>query len=465
MVVRKIKNIITAIGNPILNCELKKLEKFNVLNNDILYQEGILEILDSNDKIDFLILSQLLPGQFCLDNLIEEIKNNNKKIKIIIILEEFDENLEIILNKQGVFRIIYNNKIEIKDIITILKEDEKMEKYNEEIRKEIDELKEYILKNKEREKNKKTIINNFYKNLKNKIVNINYKKKKIIKNNMDNFNQNSNKNNIEKNIENDVEKNKKNTIISVLGNNGSGKSVISIIMANYYKKYNDKILIIDFDILNNSLHTLLGVSKYSEKIKKIINENNFNNYFQKSNEVLLNNIKENNVIEKLIIKINKKIDLISGINLIFDKNGKINQEKIKEIINILKNKYEKIIIDTSSECYFDYTQELIKISDINIFLTEANLVELSKSKRILDIYYNDWKIEKNKIKIIFNKFNENSININLLKKLYSDYEIIGKIKINNLYNSLINCNFKNLFINNKIIKKNNIIFEKLKLSA
>ena len=98
-------------------------------------------------------------------------------------------------------------------------------------------------------------------------------------------------------------------------------------------------------------------------------------------------------------------------------------------------------------------------------MTEANLVELSKSKRILDIYYNDWKIEKNKIKIIFNKFNENSININLLKKLYSDYEIIGKIKINNLYNSLINCNFKNLFINNKIIKKNNIIFEKLKLSA
>ena len=73
MVVRKIKNIITAIGNPILNCELKKLEKFNVLNNDILYQEGILEILDSNDKIDFLILSQLLPGQFCLENLIEEL--------------------------------------------------------------------------------------------------------------------------------------------------------------------------------------------------------------------------------------------------------------------------------------------------------------------------------------------------------------------------------------------------------
>ena len=140
MEVGKIKNIITAIGNPILNCELKKIEKFNILNNDILYQEGILEILDSNDKIDFLILSQLLPGQFSLENLIKEIKNKNKKIKIIIILEEFDNNLEQILNKQGIFRIIYDNKIEIKDIINILNEDEKMEKYNEEIRKEIDEL-------------------------------------------------------------------------------------------------------------------------------------------------------------------------------------------------------------------------------------------------------------------------------------------------------------------------------------
>ena len=35
MEVKKIKNILTAIGNPMLNNELKKIENINIVNNDI----------------------------------------------------------------------------------------------------------------------------------------------------------------------------------------------------------------------------------------------------------------------------------------------------------------------------------------------------------------------------------------------------------------------------------------------
>ena len=52
-----------------------------------------------------------------------------------------------------------------------------------------------------------------------------------------------------------------------------GKSMFSIMLANLLKEKNNKILIIDFDVLNNSLHTILGVKKYPEKIKNIINNN------------------------------------------------------------------------------------------------------------------------------------------------------------------------------------------------
>ena len=58
MEVKKIK-ILTAIGNPILNNELKKIEDIEVINNDIQYQEGIFEILEIEKEIDFIIISQL----------------------------------------------------------------------------------------------------------------------------------------------------------------------------------------------------------------------------------------------------------------------------------------------------------------------------------------------------------------------------------------------------------------------
>ena len=220
--------------------------------------------------------------------------------------------------------------------------------------------------------------------------------------------------------------------------------MFSIMLANLLKEKNNKILIIDFDVLNNSLHTILGVKKYPEKIKNIINNNI--------------SFKEIN-IENLIIKINKKIDLISGVNLIFNSKNKISENDFKYYLNNIFEKYNYVIIDTTSECFFEYTKEIINMSDKCFFITEANLSEISKSKRLLEIYSNNWCVDNNKIKIIFNKFNKNSIDINLLKKLYFDYEIIGKIKLKNNYNyffnkqaKLINCKNKiiNLLENNKI---------------
>lgn len=77
-------------------------------------------------------------------------------------------------------------------------------------------------------------------------------------------------------------------------------------------------------------------------------------------------------------------------------------------------------------------------------------MEIQKSKNILKIYKEEWNIDNNEINILFNKFNKNSIDINILKIIFSEYNIIGKIDINNKYNLIINKNANKI---DKNIKK------------
>ncbi|MEE0790636.1 MAG: AAA family ATPase [Clostridia bacterium] len=386
------KKIITALAEPQLNNELKKEKDFIVIGKDIQYQEGVIEILETEKEVDFLIISEALPGNEKIENLIEKIKQINNEVNIVIILENKKEELEKNLYSKNVYLILYN-KIEIKEIIKLIKN--KKEDENEKIKKEINDLKKIII-----EQNSK------------------------------------NKQNKKQKIKEVKELNSQKEIICILGSGGVGKSIFTVNLAKSLIYSKKKILIIDFDILNNSLHTILGVKKYSERISKKIKENNL--------------IKDKIGLKELKIKINKRIDLISGINLLFDSKYKINNIQFNNLFNDVKKFYDVIIIDTSSECFFNYTKDIIKKSNINIFIVEPNLLEIQKSKNILKIYKEEWNIDNNKINILFNKFNKNSIDINILKIIFSEYNIIGKIDINNKYNLIINKNANKI---DKNIKK------------
>lgn len=396
------KKIVTAIGNPNLNKKLKLEEGFTVVAEDIQYKEGILEILEKEENIDFLILSSILPGNIEIKKLIEEIKEINSEINIILFLENKNEELENYFYAKGINYIFYNNEIEINEIIELIKNNQKNP--NAELKKEINELKKMLL---EQEK-------------KNNLIYMQKQNKKI------------RHKNLEKEINSNEIMEKEKQIICISGTSGIGKSIFSVNLAKSFLKTKNKILMIDFDILNDSLHTILGINKYPEKIKKIMQKNNI----EKIDEI--KNIKDEIKIEELIIKVNSKIDLIAGINLLFESKYKISNEKIKIILEKLKENYDMIIIDTSSECFFDCTKEIMKLSNLIIFITGANLIEIKKAKRLLNIYINEWKIEKNNFNILFNKYNKNSIDFSILKNIFSGFNILGKISDNEKYNLMIN---------------------------
>ena len=384
------KMVITAIGNQRLNTILKNEKNINILTNDISYPEGILETIEKYAKVEYCIISEDLVKNNTIE-LIKRIIEKVKNIKIIFIKVSKNE-IKDLSKIENV--IIMENNFLVRDLI------KKITNENSDNIEVINVLEEKI---------KKTNFNRLVKN---------------------------------------IVKNKKETkVISILDSGGTGKSITCVNIANSLNK--NKILIIDFDILNNSLSTILGVHQYSQKIEKRL-----------KNNTLINNKID---VKDLLIKINKNIDLISGINLIFDTRYQISSIKIKDIFNELKEYYDVIIVDTSCECFFDYTKEIILNSDNSIFLVESNLVEIKKAKNLLEIYSINWNIPKSKIQILINKFNDNSIDENILSNIFYEFKIIGKINFSSEFNNIINKNKKTRRreieeqykkINNKVIKIN-----------
>lgn len=406
--------IVTALENPKINEILKEKTNYNIIETDIQYQEGIIELLEKDNKIDLIIISELLPGNIGFKELIKKIKNINSEIEIVVILENKNNKIKDYLLQNNIKSIFYNNEITIEELIDFIERKNKTS--NElEINREIKILKEIILQNnkKNREKNEK--LNKIINKIKKEFISIKIMKNKKI--------------NKLKFIKNKINKRtSKNKIISVVGTSGVGKSIFLSLLSKNIK--NKKILIIDFDIYNKSLDLIFGYNATMQK-------------------------------EKNIIKINNNIDLLSKIEIFFEENY-IEKNKIKNILNNFSSKYDLIIVDNASEYSCENTEEILKNSDSIIFLTDANLIELNKTKKLLEKYINKWKIEKEKINIVFNKININSINNKILENLFSDFNILGKINFNNKYNLIINNNLK--WINIKIKKEYLNIIKKMNLN-
>ena len=228
-----------------------------------------------------------------------------------------------------------------------------------------------------------------------------------------------------------IKKHKSNCrIITVTGINGVGKTVFT----TFFSKINkDKILIIDLDKERNSLHIFYNVNK------KYVKTNKINNY-----------IKQNT-----IIRINKNTDLLINVNL------KNNKETINNILNKYKKKYNYIVIDVGTYIKHYLLRNILNKSNTIIFLTEGNLLQIKKSKSLLDLYLNNWKIQKENFRIILNKKNKNTIHNQIIKNSLYNISILGEIQYNVNFDNLINNRFKNLMLYPKIIKKYKKIIDKI----
>lgn len=320
--------IMTAINNPLLNEELKKENNVEIICKDIQYREGILEILEKNINIDYIIIDEKLPGEIELIEVIEKIIKKYEKIKIIITIKKENKN-KINLNNKKIIKIFYEGKINLNKLKNYNQEKNKnFKKINENLEKENKESKIITFLG-ERKSGKTIIIKQAAsylssKNCKILLVELNeespsfsfiFKKEKSIKNFKKNKKELKNKcRTINKKYNAKyIDKKILENMITKINKNIDFVSYNKLINFNLLKKiknkynyllieiYSKKNKIKNKKIINNSYKNILIINPNLIEIKnnkKIIEKNNLN---KKNNlKIIINNYNKYSIDEKII---------------------------------------------------------------------------------------------------------------------------------------------------------------------
>ena len=327
------RNVVTAIGHSQLNDKLKKIKDFNIVSDDLSTDEEVIELLEREKNIQFLIIFSKIIVHYKIDEFIEIVKKLQDEIYIIFFKEPDLKN--DFLDSENI-KIYSNTDIDLEELERSLQQ---------ELKKEI---KKYSAR-----------------------------------------------------------------IIGITGGAGVGKSTFSTVFAKNVE--NKKVLLIDFDLEENNVRTILKIRKKP---------------------------KDSCDVKEKIINVTKNLDVLCHLDLHFKIKEQITFFQIQEMINELKNNYDLIIFDTSSRLNQEYTRKLLYNCDEILFLIEPNILGIKKAKNMLEVFENDWRISNEKIKLVSNKAGIYQIDKNIIEELFSPIKVIGKVEYNDVYNLLINKNIQ-----------------------
>lgn len=337
---------LTAIGNSEIDYSVFEKNGYKLLARDIIYQDGIFELLEIHKDTEVLFLSDMLMGEYRLDKLIKKILKKYEKIDIIVFLNNYNYEQINMINSYGVYKVYgFNNYLDFFQNINDLS------------------------------------LATFKEELKNRIQ---------------------------------TKQNKKETgIISIVGIDGVGKSIVSCLIAKSMANNGNKVL-----LMTNQESTQDIILEYKNNRKLI-----FTGF-----EVCL-------LLESKFNDINCEVEYFYN--------------EFKKI----QNRYDYVIIDMN-QIAPQKEKILYEFSNKIIVLLEANKLSMYKTQIFLS-EKND--IFKNKTEIIINKKNNYSFDIEDLIDYFLDYKIIGEIKYYEKIDEIIN---QNIF-DKKIFEEINILAKKL----
>ena len=376
------KKVLTAMGNATLNNELKRYSEYELNENDLFYQDAVLDKL-AEEKYDVLVVSALLQGQFEFPDFIDKIKAIDKLVRMIIVTDEISSDLRRKINEEKIVDVFLDSEVEIKDIIDAINREEP-------IRKKCAAVKE--------EGTKYIATDNV--ELKSNDINELIHFKGITQ---------------------------KQEIIVLSGISGAGKSTLACNLSKVLaSKTSARVLLIDLDTLNGNLDEILEINRVPQNIKIAMDDNKRCglNY---AVELISKNRFDANVFEELVINIGN-VDVLTGNTSLHYCQNVLNENHYNTILECAKEKYDFVIIDTSSNIFLDSTKWALKRASRILFTIENNYISVKKATQFLNVMVDVWGVWKEKIEIVVNKESSKGIECEVIKKILGDYEIVGKIK-------------------------------------
>ena len=345
-----------------------KLEQYyeDVYPYDILNKEDVIELIAKEEyqkENIVLITKENLEG--FIDNKLfaKQLRVANKYIKIIFIVKQLDKEYKKFLFSNEIFHILEGNQFSVEEIKDCIEENKIV------VYKKTD--------SKQSRLNEEAI--DYQYHVKNQVV----PKKKI----------------------------------AIYGTSGSGKSyVASLLCKNISKDLNVSLALLDMDIQNPSIDIFNNLSVNNNGLNQMIED------IDQKKQI-------NKIMDKYMIKDkdNKKLWYMTSNTTLFDCQNKLNHEYYDQIYKSVSQNFDYMMIDLPSSPFLDVVPYTLKNVELIYFVVNPNYISIRQAIKYLDLLDKLWDIPKNKVKIIINKIQKDSLDIFQLKSLLSGYEIIGNI--------------------------------------
>ena len=374
-------NIILAIDNEFVREKITEIYAEKVHKYDLVTKEELIEFLSIKKEPYIVITKDNLAGNLDSKMYVKQMRLASPESKVIYVVEKLDSEYKQFLFANEVFNILESSNLNINNIISSIEEDNKVV-YKEVKEENIGSIKEPFFE---------------YKvEVENKII---HKKK-----------------------------------IAIYGTSGSGKSFISSIISKYISNdLNVSIALLDMDIQNPSIDIFNNIDNNSDGLTQMIDD------LDKRRNV-------SDIIDKYMIKDkdNKKLWYMTNNASIFDIQNKFSNKYYEKIYTGIMEKFDFSVIDLPSSPFLDVVPYTLTECDNIFFVINPNYVSIRQAIKYIELLTKLWNISKDKIKIIVNKAQKNSLENVQIENLLEGYEILLNIPYVKDIDSYINGAISNI---------------------
>lgn len=200
------------------------------------------------------------------------------------------------------------------------------------------------------------------------------------------------------------------------------------------QKSDSKILLIDLDTLNGNIDEILQINKAPQNIEMVI-DNDKKSGVNYATELIMKNRFDANVFGELVTDAGG-FDVLTGNTSLHYCQNVLNESYYQKIIQAGKERYDFIVLDTSSNIFLDSTKWALENANRVLFVIEDNYLCIKKMQQFIEVAVDIWGVFKQKIDIVVNKKQKTEVENDVINKITDGLNVIGEIKLNEQNNMI-----------------------------